>query len=98
MKTNGNVPCNGCMECCRWGMYPRLYRPTTSLKYTVDGDCEHLDVLNGRCSIFGKPERPVQCVEFDCRELALRPEIETIFRVVRASFRLPKREVRDEEE
>lgn len=71
MRNITHLPCNGCIECCRWGHHPEQFRPDKSLGWTPEGDCVHLDVEKKRCKIWGKKRRPKACAEFDCRMILL---------------------------
>ena len=76
-----DVPCNGCTACChgdavrilphedasRWKTEPHAYDPQQRmLAHKANGDCVYLE--GGGCSIH--PDKPQQCREFDCRNIA----------------------------
>ena len=76
-----NVPCEGCVLCCRgdairllpeddisqYEIVPHVhYLDEWMLDHKKNGDCIYLDE-NG-CSIH--PRRPLMCREMDCRNLA----------------------------
>jgi hypothetical protein len=79
----GNVPCNGCMRCCRgdavrllpddnadsYHTEPHCYLPgALMLAHKSNKDCIY--VTASGCSIHER--RPQQCREMDCRLIASR--------------------------
>lgn len=49
--------CGECSACCNWPHIAELKKPAHQL-------CSHH--ASGRCSIYGKPERPAICADFRC--------------------------------
>ena len=68
-----SVPCDTCRACCKAPWFVRLmpwekekHGGVDVLPHKENGDCIYL--VDAGCSLFGKPERPQVCRQFDCRD------------------------------
>ncbi len=83
-----DLPCRelNCTQCCQWGDEASTLKPT-GVDPDPEGNCPYLIKGKG-CALFGRAERPLECVFFDCRELAKEFLKNPIVAVVAASIRL----------
>ena len=83
------VPCNGCTLCCRGFFTVQLMRGDAVSTYKTErcpasarlvlarkpnGECAYLGA--GGCTIYDR--QPLACRAFDCRDLALRPVLNSL--------------------
>lgn len=67
-----SVKCGDCRACCKKPWFVKLmpwekekHGFVDVLPHKENGDCIYL--VDEGCSLFGKPERPFVCRQFDCR-------------------------------